>query len=64
MEKFDIIAISFIAFGVYCLISIKKDYAQYKKTKGLIDLSIYVRSIGVIVGSVVMLIYEFFRLFS
>jgi TRAP-type C4-dicarboxylate transport system permease small subunit len=64
MKNIDIVAIIFIAFGVYCAIGLKKDYAEYKKTKHYIDYKIYIRNIAVVVGAVFMFFYELSRLFS
>ncbi len=64
MKNFDIFAILFIAFGIYCAIGLKKDYAEYKKTKHYIDFNTYVRNIGVVVGSIMMFFYELSRLFD
>lgn len=64
MEKFDIFAILFIAFGIYCAIGLKKDYADYKKSNHYLEYNIYIRNIGVVVGSIIMFFYELSRLFS
>ena len=64
MENFDILAILFIAYGIYCAIGLKKDYAEYKKTKHYVDRNIYTRNIGVVVGSVIKFFYELSRLIS
>ncbi|OCK41828.1 hypothetical protein BA195_13635 [Tenacibaculum soleae] len=64
MEEFDILAILFIAFGIYCAIGLKKDYVDYKKSNHYLEYNIYIRNIGVVVGSIIMFIYELSRLFS
>ena len=64
MEKFDIFAILFTAFGIYCAIGLKKDYADYKKSNHYLEYIIFIRNIAVVFGSIIIVIYELFRLFS
>ena len=64
MEEFDVFAILFICYGIYCMINLKKDYAEYKKTKFYVELNIYIRNLGVVIGSIVLFIYEIARLLS
>ena len=64
MEEFDIFAILFIAFGIFCAICLKKDYADYKKSTHYLEYNIYIRNIGVVVGGIIMFFYELSRLFS
>ena len=44
--------------------NLKKDYAEYKKTKYYVELNIYIRNLGVVIGSIVILFYEISRLLS
>ncbi len=61
MEKFDIVILLFILFGIYCAFNIRKDYNEYQKSKSLIDWSIFVRNLGVIFGSIIVIIYKIFE---
>lgn len=64
MKEFDIFAILFIAFGIYCAFGLKKEYAEYKKTKHYLEFGIFIKSLGVVIGSIVMFFYELSRIFS
>ena len=64
MEKLDMFFILFICYGIYCMKNLKKDYAEYKKTKYYVELNIYIRNLGVVIGSIVILFYEISRLLS
>ena len=48
----------FIVFGIYCAFKIQKIYKEYKKTKGLFEWSDFIRSLGVIFGSILVIIYK------
>ncbi len=64
MKSLDVFFILFIAYGIYCAINLKKDYAEHKKTKNYIDFKIYIRNLGVVIGSVIMLFYLISRLLT
>ena len=64
MEELDVFIILFICYGVYCMSNLKKDYSEYKKTKFYLELNIYIRNLGVVIGSVILFVYLIFRLFS
>ena len=64
MKSFDIFIFLFIAYGIYCAINLKKDSAEYQKTKHYVDRNIYIRNIGVVVGSVIMFFYELSQILS
>ena len=64
MEEIDIIMIIVIAFGIYCATGLKKEYSEYKKSNHYLELNIFVRSVGVVVGSVMCFFYELSRLLA
>jgi hypothetical protein len=64
MKSLDIFILVFIGFGIYCMLNLKKDYAEYKKTKHYIDFKIYIRNLGVVIGSIILFFYELSRLLS
>lgn len=64
MDNFDIFAIVFIAFGIYCAFGLKKDYAEYKKSTHYLEFNIYIRNVAMVVASVIMFFYELSRLLS
>jgi len=63
MTNSDIFIICFVLYGVYCLKNIKKDYEEYKKTNYYVELNILIRNIGVIVGSIVLILYKLAQCF-
>ena len=46
------------------MLNLKKDYAEYKKTKHYVEFNIYVRNLGVVIGSIILFFYELSRLLS
>lgn len=63
MKQSDVFFIIFIIFGFYCLRGIKKDYVEYKKSRHYLELNIFLRNLGVIIGSIAVIIYKVFKLF-
>ena len=58
MNELDILCNLFILFGIYCAIGIKRDYEEYKNSDHYLEFVIYIRNVGVIVASAIVLIYQ------
>ena len=60
--SFDVFIYLFILFGVYCAFNIKKDYNDYKESKGYLDYVVYIRNLGMVAGAAFLLIWKIFGL--
>ena len=63
MNGLDILIVLFVLYGLYCLKNIKKDYEEYKKTKHYLEFNIFIRNLGVIIGSIVLVFYKIVHFF-
>lgn len=61
MNKLDVLMLLVIVYGISRTFYIKKEYKEYKKSKGLLDLTVLVRNIGAIFASIVFIIYKLFN---
>ena len=61
MEKFDVFILLFVLFGIYCALNLKKDYEDYKKSDHYLEYNIFIRNIGVVIASVILIIYKLFN---
>lgn len=62
MTELDVLITLFILFGIYCAINIKKDYKEYKKSNHYLEFNIFIRNLGVIIGSVILIVYKIIKL--
>lgn len=58
MENIESFKFVVCLLGFYFAYSIKKDYEQYKITKSFIDMKVFYGGLGVIIASILILIFS------